>query len=77
MNEIEELILDVDKIYTNIIFFKLNKKNMNDETFLNKLQDKKVMIDYKENHKFRMVTHFGISKNNIIKTINALKSILK
>ena len=38
---------------------------MNDETFLNKLHDKKVKIDYKGNHKFRIVTHLGISKKNI------------
>ncbi len=74
---IEEINIDIDKIHTNIIFFKLNKKNMNDETFLNKLYDKNVKIDYKGNHKFRMVTHMGVSKKNILETIDIFKSILQ
>ena len=73
----EEISIDKDKVHTNIIFFTLNKKNMNDEAFLNKLHDKKVKIDYKGNHKFRMVTHIGISKTNILETINIFKSILQ
>ena len=57
--------------------FKLNKCNLSDTDFIEQLLNYKVKIDYKGNHIFRIVTHFGIKKNNIKKIVSIFKNILK
>ena len=75
MNEIDEINLDLNKIYTNIIFFHLHNTNIEDKDFISQLLENNIKIDSKGNRKFRMVTHFGFTKNDVNTVIEKIKKI--
>ena len=75
LKTISGIKIDPDKISTNLIFFHLENANLLDENFINQLLRNKINSDYKGNHKFRMVTHYGFEKNDITKVILAFKEI--
>ena len=76
LKTINEIKIDLNKIYTNLIFFHLENTNLSDENFINQLLHEKIKIDYKGNHKFRIATHFGFTNNDIEKVIKTIKLIL-
>ena len=69
--------IDNKKIFTNIIFFKLCSNKIDNKKFLDALLKNKLMVDYKGNDTFRAVTHFGITMQEITKTVEIFKQILK
>ena len=77
LNKIEQLIIDVKKIKTNIIYFHLNTKNLSDKKFLYLLNKNNIKIDFKGRRKFRITTHFGFTKNDINKVVDSINLILK
>ena len=77
LSEIDEIKIDLTKIYTNIIFFYLNNTQIKDDELISNLLNNNIKIDSKGNRKFRMVTHYGFEKKDISTVINQLKLILK
>ena len=77
MSNISEININNENVFTNIVFFNLNKCQISDADFMLELLNNKIKIDYKGNHKFRMVLHSGINKNQILKVIETFKNILK
>ena len=77
LSEIDEIKIDLTKIYTNIIFFNLKNTPIKDDELISYLFNNNIKIDSKGNRKFRMVTHYGFEKNDISTVINQLKLILK
>ena len=77
LSEIDEIKIDLDKIYTNIIFFNLQNTSIKDAELISQLLNNNIKIDSKGNRKFRMVTHYGIEKNDISTVVNQIKIILK
>ena len=76
LNNIKEIDIDLQKIYTNLIFFHLNASKITDESFIKELLNYKIKIDYKGNHRFRMVTHCNFNEKNVSKVTTAIKKIL-
>ena len=76
LNNIKEIDIDLQKIYTNLIFFHLNASKITDESFIKELLNYKIKIDYKGNHRFRMVTHCNFNEKNVSKVITVIKKIL-
>tara|TARA_B110000014_G_C20106576_1_gene582016 strand:+ start:452 stop:1486 length:1035 start_codon:yes stop_codon:yes gene_type:complete len=77
LSKIDEIKIDVKKVYTNIIFFNLHNTIIQDSDLISKLLNNNIKIDSKGNRKFRMVTHYGFEKEGISTVVNQLKSILK
>ena len=77
ISNISEININNENVFTNIVFFNLNKCQISDADFMLELLNNKIKIDYKGNHKFRMVLHSGINKNQILKVIATFKNILK
>ena len=75
--QIEEIKIELTKVYTNIIFFHLKKCNITDKEFISELIKNNIKIDSKGNRKFRIVTHYGFEKNDVETVINTIKLILK
>jgi len=75
LSEIEEIDINTNKVYTNLIFFNLISNNITCHDFISKLLNYEIKIDYKGNKRFRMVTHFGFEKQDIEKVILAFKKI--
>ena len=73
---INQIDIDLNKIHTNLIFFHLNTSKITDEKFIKELLNYEIKIDYKGNHRFRMVTHCNFDESNISKIIKTIKKIL-
>ena len=75
LNEMEEIDINTNQIYTNLIFFNLITEDITCHDFISKLLNYEIKIDYKGNQRFRMVTHFGFEKNDVEKVVLAFKKI--
>ena len=73
---INQIDIDLNKIHTNLIFFHLNTSKITDEKFIKELLNYEIKIDYKGNHRFRMVTHCNFDEKNISRIITIIKKIL-
>ena len=76
LSEINEIKIDLSKVYTNIIFFYLQNINLEDKGFISELSNNNIKIDSKGNRKFRIVTHYGIKKEDIHNVIKTIKKII-
>ena len=75
LEEMEEIDINTNQIYTNLIFFNLISDDITCHDFISKLLNYEIKIDYKGNQRFRMVTHFGFEKNDVEKVVLAFKKI--
>ena len=71
------IVLDINKVSTNLIFFYLDNHKLSDELFIAKLAEHNIKIDTKGNHQFRIATHFGFFNNDIERVIKSFKLILR
>jgi threonine aldolase len=68
--------INPSQVQTNIVTFGLDPNNIDDEKFISNLAEKGVLAALQDKNKVRMVTHYGISKENINSTIAAVEEIL-
>ena len=76
LSQIKEIDINLQNIHTNLIFFDLNTSKITDEKFMKELLNYEIKIDYKGNHRFRMVTHCNFDEKNISRIITVIKKIL-
>ena len=72
--KIDGIIIETEKIKTNIIYFKLDHPKINSESLLNIMSKKNIRFFELGPNWFRLVTHSGISKENIDYVINEFDS---
>jgi len=72
--KIDGIIIDTEKIKTNIIYFKLDHPKINSESLLNIMSKKNIRFFELGPNWFRLVTHSGISKENIDYVISEFDS---
>ncbi len=69
--------VDLETVQTNMVCFDLNKSGMDTHQFLPKLAEYNILGSPRPPTKVRLVTHYGISKDDIQATIKAIKEIVK
>ena len=72
--KIDGIIIETEKIKTNIIYFKLDHPKINSESLLDIMSKKNIRFFELGPNWFRLVTHSGISKENIDYVINEFDS---
>ena len=72
--KIDGIIIETEKIKTNIIYFKLNHPKINSESLLDIMSEKNIRFFELGPNWFRLVTHSGISKENIDYVISEFDS---
>ena len=77
IGEMEEIEINTNQVYTNLIFFNLKSNNITCHDFISELLNYEIKIDYKGNQRFRMVTHFGFDKNDVEKVVLTFKKIFQ
>ncbi len=78
-DELEKFdVIDIDPslVKTNIIYFTLDNSKISDENFLSSLEERGVMILNLGQSKFRLITHHGISADDIEKTVYAIGMVV-
>jgi threonine aldolase len=68
--------IDLETIQTNMVYFDLNKSGMDTYQFLPKLAEYNILGSPRPPTKVRLVTHYGISEDDIYATIKAIKEIV-
>jgi len=74
--DLPNVILDPESIKTNIIYFDLEDSAMESADFLTVLAAKGIQFFDTGPRRFRMVTHYGITAEDILYTINSFKETL-
>jgi threonine aldolase len=67
--------VDLDCVQTNMVLFDISGLGVADEQFLSKLKESDVLASTLAKNKVRMVTHRGIEREHIEKTITAIEDI--
>lgn len=70
------LKVDLDTVQTNMVYFDLQESDMNTAQFLPKLAKYNILGAPRPPTKVRLVTHYGINKEDIYTTIEAIREIL-
>jgi len=75
--EIPGLSVNLEYVKTNIVFFDLTDDRISDEDVLTRADEKGLKFLSLGPSRFRMVTHYGISEEDIEKALEILKEIIK
>ena len=68
--------VDLETVQTNMVYLDLNKSGMDTYQFLPKLAEYNILGSPRPPTKVRLVTHYGISEEDIYTTIKAIKEIV-
>ena len=76
LTKIDCVKIAAEKVQTNIISFELETR-MTDDLFLQKLNEKGVLALAHAKHKIRLVTHFGVSREDAETAVKAVEETLE
>ena len=73
--KIDGIQIDLSHVQTNIVCFDISGLGIADDLFISKLKERGILALALAENKVRMVTHKGIEKEHVEKTIAAIESI--
>ncbi|MBT0159759.1 aminotransferase class I/II-fold pyridoxal phosphate-dependent enzyme [Candidatus Bathyarchaeota archaeon A05DMB-2] len=73
--KIDGVTVDMSRVQTNMVCFDISCLRIEDDLFLSKLEKEGILALTNSKNVVRMVTHRGIEKNHIEKTIAALEKV--
>lgn len=76
IDRIQGLSIDVKHIRTNIVYFDFNNKGLITEEFFTKLENRGVKFLHTGPSRFRMVTHHGITSEDIVAVLNTIGDVM-
>lgn len=74
--KIEEIRVDLETVQTNMVYFDLKESGIDTYQFLPKLAKYNILGSPRPPTKVRLVTHYGISEEDIYTTIEAIEKIV-
>lgn len=69
--------VELENVQTNIVYFDVHNLGITSEEFVSKLKEYGVLALTRDRDKVRMVTHIGIEKIHIDRTLNVVEDIAK
>ena len=74
--QINGLTLDEKKVQTNIIYFGLNSPKLTGSQLVSKMEGRGIKFFETSSNRFRLVTHYGITRDDIEKTLEVLDKMV-
>ena len=74
---IEGIKVDLETVQTNMVYIDFSEIGLKASQFMNKLHDHHILVSPISESRFRFVTHYGISQNDIYYTLGEIKEIVK
>ena len=74
--QINGLTIDEKKVQTNIIYFGLNSQKLTGSQLVSKMENRGIKFFETSSNRFRLVTHYGITRDDIEKTLEVLDKIV-
>jgi len=76
LSSINNISIDLNKVKTNIVYFKLSSDIMTSKEFLKTMEDAGILFFESLSNQYRLVTHYGISTKDIHNAIEIFKKHL-
>ena len=70
------IIIDPKKVKTNLIYFKLSNLSIDKDQFIKNCKKLGVLFYYIGNDKYRLVTHYGIDKEDAQNAVDIICKVL-
>jgi len=77
LNKIKGVEVDLETVQTNMVFINVKNLGINSDEFLKKLLKFNILASPRRPNEVRFITHFGINREDINKTIKAVAEIAK
>ncbi|MEO0141948.1 MAG: low-specificity L-threonine aldolase [candidate division WOR-3 bacterium] len=77
INRIPGLSIDLERVKTNIIYFDLVNPKITPEELLQKMAEKGIRFLSTGPRQFRMVTHYGVNRADVKRTIRVLRAVME
>ena len=74
--QINGLTIDEKKVQTNIIYFGLNSPKLTGSQLVSKMENRGIKFFETNSKRFRLVTHYGITRDDIEKTLEVLNKMV-
>jgi len=74
--QINGLTIDVKKVQTNIIYFGLNSPKWTGSQLVSKMENRGIKFFETNPNNFRLVTHYGITKEDVETTLHILRELM-
>ena len=74
LSQMPALFLNMDTVQTNIVIFEVMDRPAH--SLIEELKDNGVLVSYMGGCKVRMVTHYGISAEDIDETLNVIEAVV-
>jgi len=74
--KVNGISLDLKTVQTNIVHFHVSGLGVTSDLFVSKLKEKSVLALTRDKNTIRMVTHRGIEKEHIEKTLNTIEKVV-
>lgn len=75
--QINGISIELENVQTNIVHFDVSGLRVTSDQFASRLRERGVLSLPRDKKRLRMVTHRGIEKENVDKTLNIVDSIVK
>ena len=76
IDQIPGLSINLEKVQTNILYFDIISDTITMDVFMKRLENKGIKLLATGPSRFRLVTHYGISANDITTTLMCLREIM-
>lgn len=77
ITSIPGLATEPERVSTNIVYMDLLDRSFTDDDFLNKLEKQGVKLSHTGAGRFRMVSHYGITRDDIEVALAALGRVMR
>jgi len=77
LSKIDGISIDLDAVQTNMVYFSLDENCISDEEMLAQAQEKGVKFLSLARRNYRLVTHAGISRDDIQTAVQVIADVLK
>lgn len=76
LNKIPELTVNLDNVKINMVFFSFKDSNIDTKKLVQHFLENNIKINDVENGQMRFVTHYWVTKEDILKIVNTLNDFL-
>jgi threonine aldolase len=77
LSKVTGIEINLERVQTNMVTFDIKAPRITDEIFLLKLKEKGILALAQAKNRIRIVTHYGIRKEDMETTLSAIESILR
>ncbi|MDI6726886.1 MAG: GntG family PLP-dependent aldolase, partial [Smithellaceae bacterium] len=76
MAGIKGLLVEPQRVHTNIVYCELASQHLTQAEFLGRLKERGVRVSVTGKNRFRMLSHYGISREDIFTAVTVIREVM-